>query len=443
MNKTNVACGRKDFLKLALTGAAVGVVSGEAVAETVIPTPRWNGSKHPLAGKILPKWQKGQFQVHHIHTGVAESSFWIFPDGTTALVDCGCHPAINRGKYAVQVLPNGNRHSSEWIARYVERVNPNGHDVDYMVLTHYHSDHGGAGWWGDGVIDWKDIRIMNSGFVQASKTLRFGIALDRCYPTYDQPIPAEKGTVNSLDQFQKMYRYLSEKFGTKVERFRVGAVDQIVPRRDPKSVADFTVTNICGNGVIRTRDGGTRDLYAKLHDLEKIDENSASTGVIVQYGAFRFLSAGDFAGGLRNPDGHCFNVESELGKEIDPVDVAKISHHGYYSTPPEYVRAIRPRVWTSCVWDQLHNEEHTMRNIATCKGYNEERIIIPTVFPAERQISDAKMPWMPDIAPESFGGCHVVITVPPGGRTYTVACLDATDEKMKVIGAYDFKSKGI
>ena len=84
-----------------------------------------------------------------------------------------------------------------------------------------------------------------------------------------------------------------------------------------------------------------------------------------------------------------------------------------------------------------------MRNIATCTGYTEKRIIIPTVFPAERQISDAKMPWMPDIAPESFGGCHVVITVPPGGATYSVACLDATDEKMKVLGAYDFKSKGI
>ena len=143
MNEKNVACGRKDFLKLALAGASVGAVAAEAAAETVIPTPRWNGSKHPLAGKTMPKWQKGQFQVHHIHTGVAESSFWIFPDGTTALVDCGCHPAINRGKYAVQVLPNGSRHSSEWIARYVERVNPNGHDVDYMVLTHYHSDHAG------------------------------------------------------------------------------------------------------------------------------------------------------------------------------------------------------------------------------------------------------------------------------------------------------------
>ena len=429
-------------MKLAAASAAGVAYAPSAKAETVIPTPRWDGSKHALAGKPLPKWQPGQFQVHHVHTGVAESSFWIFPDGTTMLLDCGCHPAINRGQYAVQVLPSGRRHASEWITRYVERVNPNGRDVDYMMLTHYHDDHGGNNEWGAGVIDWKGEKIMNSGFVQAAQRLRFGKALDRCYPTYDQPVPTERSstTPSTMAHVRKTYRYLSERDGTKIERFKVGATDQIVMLRDPKSHPGFTVTNVCGNGVIRTRDGGTRDLYAQNHDAQKIDENSASTGVIAQYGAFRFISAGDFAGCIKLPNGQWLNFESELAKEIDPVDVAKISHHGYYSTPPDYVRAIRPRVWTSCVWDQLHNEEHTLANI--CRGYDEPRLILPTVFPAERQISDAGRPWMGDIAPESFRGCHVVITVPPGGRTYGIACLSAVDESMKVVGAYDFTARG-
>ena len=56
----------------------------------------WSGKNHPLAGKKLPPWKPGEFQVHFIYTGVAESMFWILPDGTTMLLDCGDHAAWTR-----------------------------------------------------------------------------------------------------------------------------------------------------------------------------------------------------------------------------------------------------------------------------------------------------------------------------------------------------------
>ena len=34
-------------------------------------------------------------------------------------------------------------------------------------------------------------------------------------------------------------------------------------------------------------------------------------------------------------------------------------------------------------------------------------------------------PFLADVAPESFGGAHVVVTVPPGGHDYTVRFEDA------------------
>ena len=80
------------------------------------------GSRHKLAGKALPAWKPGEFQVHFIYTGVCESMFWIMPDGTTMLLDCGDFRAWARGKKAVWILPDGWRHPGEWIARYVERV---------------------------------------------------------------------------------------------------------------------------------------------------------------------------------------------------------------------------------------------------------------------------------------------------------------------------------
>ena len=101
------------------------------------------GAKDAEVGKAWKGWKKGQFQIHLIYTGVSESMFLIFPDGTTMLLDCGDHNAVGRGKLAVPVLPNPDRHAGEWISRYVRRVNPQKDYVDYMMLTHYHSDHGG------------------------------------------------------------------------------------------------------------------------------------------------------------------------------------------------------------------------------------------------------------------------------------------------------------
>ena len=127
-------------MKVLASAPLMGATDAVADAQGRAPVP---GSGHPLAGKALPPWRPGEFQVHFIYTGVAESLFWIMPDGTTMLLDCGDHPAWTRGKKAVWILPNGKRYAGEWIARYVERVNPAGTAVDYLMISHHHADHGG------------------------------------------------------------------------------------------------------------------------------------------------------------------------------------------------------------------------------------------------------------------------------------------------------------
>ena len=49
-----------------------------------------------VVGEPYPAWMAGHFQIHMIYTGVAESQFLIFPDGTSLLIDCGDHPACRR-----------------------------------------------------------------------------------------------------------------------------------------------------------------------------------------------------------------------------------------------------------------------------------------------------------------------------------------------------------
>ncbi len=47
--------------------------------------------------RVWPGWRSGEFQAHFIHTGVAESVFFVFPDSTTMLLD-----TVNEAAKAVQ-----------------------------------------------------------------------------------------------------------------------------------------------------------------------------------------------------------------------------------------------------------------------------------------------------------------------------------------------------
>ena len=69
---------RRGFLKSILAAPAC-----IAAPVCVAASEQECGAKHHLAGKRLPAWKPGEFQVHFIYTGVAESMFWIMPDGTT------------------------------------------------------------------------------------------------------------------------------------------------------------------------------------------------------------------------------------------------------------------------------------------------------------------------------------------------------------------------
>ena len=428
--------GRRDFVKALAAAPLLGA------ALQVDGKSHYQGATHPFTGKVLPAWREGEFQVHFIYTGVAESMFWILPDGTSMLLDCGDHQAIERGRNAVWVLPSANRHAGEWIARYVERVNPHGKDVDYMMLSHHHSDHGGMDGWGAGVREWKGRRLSVSGFLQAADTLRFKVGFDRGWPDFNDPIPNERCDEECLSHIKNVIAYLGERDGLKMERFRVGAVNQVAMRHDAAKHPLFSIKNITGNGKILCRDGSVRDLYAEMHDAKLLNENGMSLGLVVQYGPFRFFSAGDFSDTFQLPDGSRRNIEEELAKELEPVDVAKMNHHGWRAMPKPLVAALRARVWTACIWDRLHMTTDALENMCDRSAYPGPRLVAPNVFTPVRRIEDAGHSYLADIAPESFEAGHVVLTVAPDGAKYSLAYVTADDESMKVTGAYDFVSCG-
>ena len=434
---------RRNFMKsmaaMPFLGAVVPVKGETAQAAT---SPACSGKGHSLVGKKLPPWKPGEFQVHFIYTGVAESMFWIMPDGTTMLLDCGDHPACTRGKKSVWILPHGKRHSGEWIARYVARVNPAKKDVDYLMISHHHADHAGMVGWGAGEHEWNGRKLSVSGVLQAADTLKFRTCFDRGWPDFNDPIPNERFDTVAYQHLRDTFTYLMERDGLKMAKFEVGAVNQVA-LKNAAGYPNFKVTNITGNGKIRRRDGSVRDLYAEKHDAKRLNENGMSLGLIVQYGPFRFYSAGDFFDVFKLPDGTKRSIEVELAKEIDPVDVAKINHHGHHSMSLPLVAALQARVWTACMWDQLHVTADTLERLSSREAYPAPRLIAPAVFPPERRFEDAGKPFLADIAPESFDAGHMVLTVAPGGATYRLAYVTADDESMKVTGAYDFVSREV
>ena len=428
---------RRHFLK---TMAATGMLAcmgewQEAYAR---------GKADKWVGKKWKGWKKGEFQDHFIYTGVAESMFYIFPDGTTMLLDCGDHNAIGRGKKAVPILPNSERHSGEWIARYVERVNPQGHKVDYMMLSHYHSDHAGCSHFHAGMTERGERPWALSGFAQASETLSFGKAFDRCWPDYTDPIPLDlEGKDSTVRHMKQFYEYMHKERGMDIEKFREGAINQVSLLRQPQEYPDFSIRNICANGRIAAEDGTIKDLYADYiaqKKPQKLNENGMSLGMIIHYGPFRFYTAGDFSDTIKMPDGTKIITEEAIAQIVPTCQVSKINHHGHYSMPAKLIQALQSRVYISCVWDQLHNVAPVMARLADHSLYSGDRIVCPGIFPKERRAEDAGSPWLNDLAGAAFDGGHIILNVEKGGKNYSIIYLTAEDESMEVKSVMHFKS---
>lgn len=428
---------RRQFVKEAAT-AGLGVImapSGRAFADK---------EEGLSVGKEWPGWKEGEFQFHVIYNGRAESDFCIFPDGTSMLIDSGDYKPPRR-EWFVSALPNRSRGPGEWVARYVERVNPRGKDVDYFLLTHYHADHGGSSndYTRRECRDGNDYYI--SGLAETAEFIHFRKAFDRCWPTYDDPIPLDEQTNYDFVQIRRTWEWLTCHQGLQMEKVRLGAVNQMAMARNAAAYPSFRIRNICSNGRIVRRDGTIRDLYAGRIAAEhpkKLNENGLSVGLIFEYGPFRLYAAGDFSDNWKLPDGRTFQVEEAQAAELDRVDVAKLNHHGCGSTPKALARALAPRVWLSAAFATHHDDDGTLQRCLSESVYPGERVFAPNIMPPKRLAAarEKGLEWIKALAPASSEEMHVIVTVSPGGEEYSLAFVPAKDESMIVRDVMRFKS---
>jgi len=417
---------RRAFLKGGIAAVGAGAANFGVWAEM---------AKHPLAGTVLPKWEKGHFRISMLYTGRSEASFLIFPDGTSLLIDCGAFKYKGNGNANIPFLPTGKRRAGEQTARYILRENPNGKKVDYFLLTHYHSDHSGNARYSAGRS--ANGKYSLAGIGQAMDYLDFGKMIDRSWPDMDDPAPRpgsfDEGTVGFL---KEVYRE-AERRGIKVEKFRLEkGSDQI--RMLHGGGQGFSFTPLCSNGLILRRDGTVRDTGTAAAPRSKYGENALSIGFILSLGDFRYFTAGDFQGKVTLADGSQTEIESLLAEECPQVDVAKLNHHGHHSMPKPLVDAMKARIALLGVWHDQHLTRDTARRLAQGGA---PCLFAPGLFPASRRKVDAAEAWMKDVAPESFVGAHAVVDVAPDGKTYRLMMVTAADESFQILGAYDFETE--
>jgi beta-lactamase superfamily II metal-dependent hydrolase len=365
--------------------------------------------------KTLPPWTRGTLDIHQISTGHGNAAFFVFPDGTTMLVDAG----------AV-----GDDTTGAKIARYITRMAPSNAELN-AIITHYHADHM-AGFPEKARLDYALITHFHSDHMSAipdvGTAIPIGTLIDR--GTSYLPPPDD-------ETMKKFHAFLVEKH-VKEEAIRVGANDQIVLLHEPDAFKSFEVRNVAANGQVWTGEGSaTRTIFPATYAAEdKPSENMCSIGIRIRYGRFDFFTGGDMPGVPDAGAPEWQSVETAVARVIGATDVHVANHHG--SIDPEsafFLATLRSPVIILPSWSPTHPSQDSLK-----------RMLATRLYPGPHDIFATKLD---DATKTSIGSRadqlkaqhgHIVVRVAPGGDRYQVFVLDELSEEANVVavhGPYD------
>lgn len=381
-------------------------------------------------GKPYKGWMEGEFDIHHIHTGMGEANFMIMPDGTSMLIDAGDlgpnDPSWEMPK-AFPPIPDCEFHPGKYIANYILRVNPNGEEVDYFMSSHFHNDHLCNARAGAEMTQGRNPDYFLSGVAEAGEYLTFNKFYDRGYPEYNYPVVVNN---SNLDCFRNFVSYHVREKGAVQEKFEVGRLNQITMTRKPSGYEDlFSIRNIAANAEVWTGKGSETIRYYDLNPENTSgwhNENTKSIALRFDYGPFSYFTGGDIAGTLMNENGEEINIEAKVGEACGEVDVCKTNHHAYKDAMTAgFVNAVNPDHYVSCNWDIWHTQPELMeRMLSKTDGMLFQQFLWPEFIVGHE---DAE--WYDRLYKD---GGHVVVKAYDKGRKYKVYILDSSNEDMIV-----------
>ena len=383
-----------------------------------------------VVGEVLPPWTPGTMDIHQISTGRGNSALFIFPDGTTMLVDAGAQAGSNARWVAPR--PNDSHTPGEWIVRYVRQMlrHDSSPRLDYVLLTHFHSDH--MGQVSENAKLSKSGQYKLTGVTEVGENISIGKLMDRGWPDYQYPAPLADQMVKNYRAFVKLQ---SEQNDMRVERFKPGRNDQILLLRASKQYPSFEVRNIMANGEVWTGVGtATRQHFPVLKDVPPEDrpsENMCSAGLHLSYGKFDYFTGGDIPGIPYEGFPLWHDVETPVAQAVGPVEACILNHHGYIDSENAFfVGTLRPRVWILNVWDSAHPTARVYSRLQSTRIYPGPRDIFAT------NMHDANRLVVVGLDKLASARGHIVIRVAPGGDTYKVVILDDSAESYRVTAVH-------
>ena len=383
-------------------------------------------------GEPYPGWRSGELDIHFIYTGRGESVFHIFPDATTMLVDAGDYEATVP---MTDPKPDLSRKAGEWITRYIERVNPSGHEVDYLMISHFHDDHTG-----DVSIDApttqgraEDYKLI--GVAEVGEKIRFKNFIDRGYPNYNYPVQISDP---HTDNYLKFARYQKQKYGAKQEQFKVGALNQIALLNKPLQYSRlFSIRNLAANGEVWSGEEGKTTRYYDLNPANAANrgnENTKSIAFRIDYGPFSYFAGGDITHSLKNAEGESINIEAKAGEACGEVDVCKCNHHAYKdSMHPDFLSSIKAKAYINPVWDQYHTQPAIIERILSQEIYQGDRMFYTQYIVEKARKEHADKEWYKGVCPHNG---HIVVKAYDKGRKFKIYRLSADDEQMTIQAIY-------
>ena len=372
-------------------------------------------------------WKEGYLDIHAVNTGRGESMFYVFPDGTTMLVDCA-GSTLKQHKYMpTDPKPDSLVSSGQVITKYLRHFAPKGckDGIDYVIISHYHSDHMGD--------ITKEIPFAEGGY-RLSSTCEIGTEIPFkkiiTRGDHNDVVSYNCSKESNMKNFLKFVEWSKEKNGTVYECFEPGRDDQITPLK--KDVPDFKIQNIAAAGYYWTGDSVKTDIPPR-EELEAAGlplppENNMSSVFVLSYGDFDIFSGGDLQYSKRELYPY-YDLETPVSKVVSKVEVMKASHHGTSNTNcQELLDVLRPDVFVVNNWRDIQPNPETIGRVYQA---NPDCDVFLTNL-AERN-REPLAEYLDRF--KSLGG-HIVIRVAPGGKSYMIYTLDDSDFDYRITGSF-------